>query len=175
MDITCQQVLRRPFDKNGAWARKGRADKALVRQLLNLPYFAQKPPKSLDKNTFGAAFLQKYFTLSPATVNHALATLNLFTAAAITRALDFLPPACRTQIWVSGGGAFNQTLLDNLQTLNPHAQIHTTQEMGLHPLAKESAAFAVMAHYALHGKINHCARATGARKNAVLGKITLCK
>ncbi|WP_428038616.1 anhydro-N-acetylmuramic acid kinase [Candidatus Avelusimicrobium faecicola] len=159
MDITCQQVLHRPFDKNGALARKGRADKALVRQLLNLPYFAQKPPKSLDKNTFGYAFLQKYFTLS----------------AAITRALDFLPPACRTQIWVSGGGAFNQTLLDNLQTLNPHAQIHTTQEMGLHPLAKESAAFAVMAHYALHGKINHCARATGARKNAVLGKITLCK
>lgn len=175
MDITCQQVLHRPFDKNGTLARKGRADKTLVRQLLNLPYFAQKPPKSLDKNTFGAAFLQKYFTLSPATVNHALATLNLFTAAAITRALDFLPPACRTQIWVSGGGAFNQTLLDNLQTLNPHAQIHTTQEMGLHPLAKESAAFAVMAHYALHGKINHCARATGARKNAVLGKITLCK
>ncbi len=175
MDLACQQVLHRPFDKNGALARKGRADKALVRQLLNLPYFAQKPPKSLDKNTFGAAFLQKYFTLSPATVNHTLATLNLFTAAAITRALDFLPPACRTQIWVSGGGAFNQTLLDNLQTLNPHAQIHTTQEMGLHPLAKESAAFAVMAHYALHGKINHCARATGARKNAVLGKITLCK
>ena len=56
-----------------------------------------------------------------------------------------------------------------------NGKIFTDQEMGLHPLAKESAAFAVMAHYALHGKINHCARATGARKNAVLGKITLCK
>ena len=174
MDLFCQQNLHTPFDKNGALAAKGRADQTLVKELLSLPYFNQRPPKSLDKNTFGEAFLHRYFTAARPAAD-TLATLNLFTAAAITCALDFLPKSCRGKIAVCGGGAFNNTLLNNLRLLNPQAQVYTTRQDGLHPLAKESAAFAVMAFEALRGRPNHCARATGAKKNAVLGKITLCK
>ncbi len=173
MDLFCQQTLHRPFDKNGACAAKGKADEKLVKQWLLLPYFTKRPPKSLDKNAFGQSFLQKY--VREASAQDTLATLNLFTAAAITRALAFLPKPARGKIAVCGGGAYNATLLENLRRLNPRAQIYTTQQDGLHPLAKESAAFAVMAFEALNGRTNHCARATGARKNAVLGKITLCK
>ena len=61
MDLTCQQVLHRPFDKNGTLAAKGIPDKELVARLLTQPYFSQKPPKSLDKNTFGEAYLKIFF------------------------------------------------------------------------------------------------------------------
>ncbi len=174
MDLFCQQTLSKPFDKNGLLAARGKADEETVRRLLTLPFFTKRPPKSLDKNTFGENFLKQHFS-SASTPADVLATLNLFTAAAITRALCFLPSACRKQIAVCGGGAFNQTLLNNLKRLNPSARVYTTDQDGLHPLAKESAAFAVMAFEALHSKTNHCARATGAKHNAVLGKITLCK
>lgn len=174
MDLFCQQHLGRPFDKNGALAARGKADITAVRRLLARPFFSQRPPKSLDKNVFGESFLKQYFP-NTRSAQDTLATLNLFTAAAVTRALDFLPPACRKKIAVCGGGAFNQTLLNNLQHLNPAARVYCTDQDGLHPLAKESAAFAVMAFEALHGRINHCARATGAKRQAVLGKITLCK
>ncbi len=176
MDLACQHFLRLPFDKNGTRAAKGRADEALVHRLLKQPFFRRKPPKSLDKNAFGETYLNTHFAAyGPERINDLLATLNLFTAAAVTRALEFLPAACRARIWVSGGGAFNNTLLANLRRLNPAAQVRSTQEAGLHPLAKESAAFAVMAYEALHRRANHCPRATGARRAAVLGKITLCK
>lgn len=176
MDLVCQQRANIPFDKNGRLAARGRADKTRFEPLLNLPFFSQKPPKSLDKNSFGIEFLKKYFPHWHQTpLPDLLATLNLFTAAAVTRGLAFIPAACRCDLWICGGGALNPVLLNNLTLLNPHARVRSTQDAGLPPLAKESAAFAVMAFYAWNGKPNHCARATGAKKNAVLGKITLCK
>ena len=52
-------------------------------------------------------------------------------------------------------------------------KVTTTLAYGVDPQAKESAAFALFAWLALNRKTNHCAYATGAAKNAVLGKITL--
>lgn len=174
MDLACEKFLHQPFDKNGAHAAKGTPDTDLVAQLLKQPFFTQKPPKSLDKNDFGAAYLQTHFNgFGTKRINDLLATLNYFTAASVSNALKcFVPAKYRRQIIVSGGGAFNQTLLNNLRTLTGLPVI-TSAQAGLDPQAKEAAAFALMAWLAVQGKINHCARATGARKNAVLGQITL--
>lgn len=173
MDLACQEFFKKPFDKNGALAAKGTPDKALVSRLLTQPYFMQKPPKSLDKNAFGAAYLKKYFS-SLKTPHDLLATLTWFTAAAVAQAVtDFVPSSCQKELVVSGGGCYNKTLLSYLRTLLPQVKVTTTLAYGIDPQAKESAAFALFGWLALHRKINHCAAATGAKRAAILGKITL--
>lgn len=174
MDLACEKFLHIPFDTNGARAAQGAPDTALVNKLLNQKYFRQKPPKSLDKNDFGPAYLDKYFAaFGKGRVNDLLATLNYFTAACAADALKrFVPARLQKRLIVSGGGAYNKTLLKNLRLLTG-LPVASSARAGLEPQAKEAAAFALMAWRALRGKTNHCARATGARKNAVLGQITL--
>lgn len=175
IDLACQRLLHKPFDKNGQTAAKGTPDKKKVQTLLRQKYFLRRPPKSLDKNAFGEAYLTKHF--APAKAENPadlLATLTYFTAAAVARAVrDFVPKNAQKELVVSGGGCYNQTLLAYLQELLPHMKVTTTLAYGVDPQAKESAAFALFAWLALNRKTNHCARATGAKINAVLGKITL--
>lgn len=178
MDLVCQQVLRLPFDKNGVRAAKGTPDKKRVQKLLQQKYFLQKPPKSLDKNDFGEDYLNKHFNdlLHKDTVNDLLATLAWFTATSIAKGItDFIPKDSQREVVVSGGGCYNKTLLRFLAECLPHVKITTSLDYHMDPQAKESAAFAFFAWQALQGKTNHCAQATGAKENAILGKITLCK
>lgn len=174
MDLACEKYLAVPFDKNGARAARGLADKNLVARLLRQKYFRRKPPKSLDKNDFGPQYLQTHFsTFGSRRINDLLATLNYFTAASAADALTrFVPAEQRKEIIVSGGGTFNSVLLENLRRLTGLPVI-PSERAGINPQAKEAAAFALMAWLAVRGQKNHCARATGACKNAVLGQITL--
>jgi len=174
-DLCCQQFFNRPFDKDGRLAARGKADTNLVKKLLTQKYFLQKPPKSLDKNAFGAAYLKQYFPPEKFSTPHdLLATLTYFTAAAVADQITrFVPQKHQRELIVSGGGSYNKTLLKNLQTCLPHLRICTTLDYGVDPQAKEAAAFALFGWLALHKKINHCAQATGAHQDTILGKITL--
>lgn len=172
IDLACQTYFKKPFDKNGALATKGTPDKVLVNKLLQQKFFQQLPPKSLDKNAFGTAYLKRYFTSK--NPHDLLATLTYFTAAAIAQSITrFVPKAVQKELIISGGGSYNKTLLNFLQALLPHLKITTSGAYGIDPQAKEAAAFALFAWLCLQRQPNHCARATGARKNAILGKITL--
>ena len=174
MDIASARFLHTPYDQNGAAAARGKADEKLVQKLLTQPFFRQKPPKSLDKNDFGPVYLARHFAaFGPGRACDLLATLNLFTAAAVCEAIKrFVPARCQKQIIVSGGGAYNRTLLENLRRISG-LPVHTSASAGIDPQAKEAAAFGLMAYLALQGKINHCARATGARKNTIIGEVVL--
>lgn len=172
MDLACMRLRHCAFDKNGAWAAKGHPDEKRIKKLLRQKNFLRKPPKSFDKNDFGENYLLRHFGGIEKSAD-LLATLNLFTAAIVADAIRrFIPKTLQKQIIVSGGGAYNRTLLDNLRRLSS-LPVLTSAQAGLDPQAKEAAAFAVMAWLALQGKTNHCARATGARKNTVLGNIIL--
>ena len=174
MDLACEKFLHQPFDKNGSRAAKGKPDKLLVNRLLRQKFFQQQPPKSLDKNTFGISYLNKHFSgHSTQQINDLLATLNYFTAAAVTQAIcKFIPKSQQKELIVSGGGVFNKTLLKNLRELT-NLPVHTSTTYHLPPQAKEAAAFALFAALTLQKKSNHCPRATGAHKKAILGRITL--
>ena len=175
IDLCAQQFLHKPFDKNGTAAAKGTPDKALVNTLLKQPFFTQKPPKSLDKNDFGRAYLTRYFLRAfKNRPDDLLATVTYFTAAAIANQITrFVPRKYQQEMVVSGGGCFNKTLLGFLRELLPHVKIKTSLNYHIDPQAKEAAAFALFAWLTLHKKTNHCPHATGARQKSILGKITL--
>lgn len=46
LDAWCLRHCGQPFDRDGAFATRGRVDEALLAQLLDDPYFALPPPKS---------------------------------------------------------------------------------------------------------------------------------
>lgn len=104
IDDWMQHVCGRPVDENGALAARGQVNAAALETMLAHPFFAQAPPKSLDRQDFGMAAVKD---LSPA---DGAATLTAFTAAALAAARRHFPvPAAR---WIiCGGGRHNATLM----------------------------------------------------------------
>ena len=163
------------YDKDGAWAAAGTPDLPRVAGLLEAPFFGRRPPKSLDRSEFTLAFIKRHFAgaFNKKRSRDLLASLNLFTAASIAQAFKRFAPRATKELIVSGGGALNPVLMDNIAALllPSGVRVRSIAELGIHPLAKEPACFALLAALALRGKTNHCPSATGARGPRVLGKL----
>lgn len=95
-----------PFDPGGAVAASGRADAGLVDGFAANPFFGRKPPKSLDRNDFHAAFAAVE-RLSDA---DGAATLAEFTVRSLVEARQHLPGRPRRWL-VTGGGRHNLHLM----------------------------------------------------------------
>lgn len=175
MDLAVRRATRgrREMDEGGKLARRGAADRKKVDRMLAHPYFRRAAPKSLDKNFFGEAFLNKFFPrLTPATLPDVLATLNLFTARSIVDSYARLAQREKlAEVVIAGGGALNAALMENLQTLLAPVPVTTSQAHGIPVMAKEAVCFAWLALRAWRGQPNNCPQATGARGPRILGKI----
>ena len=143
MDDWMRERTGRPLDDGGRTAARGRPDEALLSWLLNHPFFARRPPKSLDRNWFSHKLAGQLSTEDGA------ATLTAFTAQAVARALDHVPEAPLRWI-VAGGGARNGELL---RLLNYHlrAEITTADAIGWSSAYLEAQAFAYLAVRSMEG------------------------
>ncbi len=163
------------YDRDGAWAAAGVPDVKKVYSLLEAPFFRRRPPKSLDRSEYTLAFIKRNFggLFNARRSRDLLATLNFFTAASISLAFRRFAPRGTRELIVSGGGALNPALMDNLAALllPSGVRVRSIAELGIHPLAKEPACFALLADLALQGRPNSCPSATGARGPRVLGKL----
>lgn len=133
-------VLKRTgqaFDRDGALTATGSVQSSVIDAFLAHPYFDRKPPKTLDRDTFG--------TLIDASVSPAdgAATLAACTAAAVAAASAHLPsPPLR---WlVTGGGRHNLALLDHLRQ-RLAAPVETVEAVGWDGDALEAQGFAYLA------------------------------
>jgi anhydro-N-acetylmuramic acid kinase len=163
------------YDDGGNLAAKGRVSDLLLAELLAEPYLRLPPPKTTGRELFGSQYgaqvWQRGLTLG-LTANDIIATVTAFTAHSIARAYaDFLPQP-PDEVIVSGGGAFNRTLLEMLAELLPTSRMLTIADLGLPADAKEAAAFAVLAYETWHGRPGNWPPATGASRPVVLGSIT---
>jgi len=131
------------FDRDGALARSGVANKEIVAGLLRNPYFSTLPPKSLDRIDFS---IEPVKGQSPA---DGAATLLEFTCAAIARAADFLPEPPR-QWLVTGGGRKNGFMMERLGDLLA-APVNPVEMAGWDGDALEAQAFAYLAVRNLYG------------------------
>ncbi|MBA4788062.1 MAG: anhydro-N-acetylmuramic acid kinase [Rhizobiales bacterium] len=98
-----------PCDVDGRLAAAGRADRALVEALLDHPFFAAPPPKSLDRNAF-RAFVQARAHLADYGTQDGAATLTWLTAASVAAIVPHLPEPPAAWV-VAGGGARNPALM----------------------------------------------------------------
>ncbi len=93
-----------PIDYDGALAAAGEVDEGLVACFLALPFFARRPPKSLDRDEFA------FFRLGGLSAADGAATLSAMTAASAANAARFFPTPARRWL-VTGGGRHNPTLM----------------------------------------------------------------
>ena len=127
-----------PFDTNGGLALAGRVDQAALAQFLGDSFFEQKPPKSLDRNTFKADFF-----LGDIAAADGAATLARFTAECVARGRVFFPQ--QPKRWIAcGGGRRNAYLMATLSSVLGQ-EVAPAEDVGWDGDALEAQAFAYLA------------------------------
>ncbi|HEX4110914.1 MAG TPA: anhydro-N-acetylmuramic acid kinase [Stellaceae bacterium] len=132
-----------PIDRDGALARQGNVDEAAVARLLAQPYFARRPPKSLDRDEFADLVPRD---LSPA---DGAATLTAMTVAAVCRAAEHFPAPVKRWL-VTGGGRHNPALMAALAEATG-SDVSPVETAGWDGDALEAQAFAYLAVRSVSG------------------------
>jgi anhydro-N-acetylmuramic acid kinase len=162
-------------DQDGRIARSGRVNERVVQALLaNDPFLARSPPKSTGFEMYGDAFVDRAAALHGGLDDDLMATLTEFTARTIAQAFERhvrVDPSV-DEIIVAGGGFKNPVLMDRIVALMAPARVRRSDELGVPSDAREAMAFAVLADLALRGISSALPAVTGARRAAVLGKLS---
>ena len=151
------------YDANGAIAARGRVDEGVLAKLLDNPYFARKPPKSLDRQDFSATPVEGI------SFEDGAATLTAFTARAIAKAAEHFPKA-PAQWLITGGGRHNRTLMDELAKVLP-GRVQPIEAIGADGDGLEAQAFAFMAVRTLLGLPISFPETTGVPQPMVGGRL----
>jgi anhydro-N-acetylmuramic acid kinase len=166
-----------PFDRDGERARQGQAVASVLERLLADAYFAQSPPKSTGRERFGPAFADRLIQLvrqAGGSENDAIATATALTAETVARAIArWTPPAGEgEELVISGGGARNPALVEQLAARVHPRPIESFDTLFFDGDAKEAVVFAFLGHLTLSGRPGNLPAATGARGSRVLGHVT---
>jgi anhydro-N-acetylmuramic acid kinase len=178
MDAVTQRLFGKPYDRDGKIAVSGRVHDRVINEVLGAPFFLRKPPKTAGREEFGREFVQKFIRCCGRVGKRDIvATATALTTRSIADALRrFVMRRSNTylQFIVSGGGASNPTLMAMLANeLRPLGlEIRSSDELGLPSEAKEAAAFALLAFQTWNRQPSNLPSATGAKKLAILGKIS---
>jgi anhydro-N-acetylmuramic acid kinase len=183
IDAVMEELYGRRYDRGGKVAASGRVLDGAITRLLRAPFFRQKPPRTTGREEFGREYANRFLQLCRgASKPDVVATATALTARSIADAVErfVVPrfharrePASRQMI-VSGGGAKNPTLIAMLRdAIAPLGiSLHFSDEFGLPAEAKEAVAFALLAYETWHRRPSNLPAATGAKRAAILGKIS---
>jgi anhydro-N-acetylmuramic acid kinase len=169
MDGWCMRHLGKAYDDQGNWAVTGQVLPALLGRMLKEPFFSLPPPKSSGRDLFNTQWLQDKLQ-GDERAEDVQATLLELTCRTIAQAVQQYCAGAK-EIYLCGGGAHNQTLLNRLVELQPDCIIRTTQYLGIDSDYLEAIAFAWLAQQALQGKPANLPIVTGAKHPCVLGAI----
>jgi anhydro-N-acetylmuramic acid kinase len=178
IDAAMEKLTGKPYDRDGKIAAGGKALEEVIAQALRKPFFLRKPPKTAGREEFGREFVAEFLRLcGRAKKTDIIATATALTAESIRYAVQrfvLRPQGKYREFVVAGGGARNPTLMRMLaERLQPLGlEIRTSDEFGLPAQAKEAVAFAVMAYQTWNREPSNMPSATGARRPAILGKIS---
>jgi anhydro-N-acetylmuramic acid kinase len=181
IDQLMQRFYDKPYDHNGAMAAKGKVVQAVLEELLQNPCFRLKPPKTAGREEFGREYADQVVRLCKnARPQDIIATATALTAKSISQSIKHfvLTPAARRANFrdyiVSGGGAENRTLLRMLseEVSRMGLTLKKMDDFQLPGQAKEAVAFALLAYQTWRREPGNVPSATGAKRAAVLGKIS---
>jgi anhydro-N-acetylmuramic acid kinase len=187
IDAVMEELFGKRFDRDGNIAASGRVLDGVIARLVRAPFFRQKPPRTAGREEFGREYVSRFLQACRGASNpDVVATATALTAQSIADAVQrfvlprfaLRPTARRKQggheMIVSGGGAKNPTLIAMLrnQVAPVGIELHFSDEFGLPAEAKEAVAFALLAYETWHRRPSNVPSATGAKRPAILGKIS---
>jgi anhydro-N-acetylmuramic acid kinase len=181
IDAVMQASFRKPFDRGGKVAARGRILTSVVAEALRLPYFSAAPPKSCGREQFGTAFASDFMdrcVVAGGNEQDAVATATELTAASILDAygrfcwphLGQRAPLAKTEVIAAGGGVHNATMMRRLG--EGFAALGVRLSIAQDAQAKEAVAFALLGWLTWNGLPGNVPAATGARGGRVLGKVS---
>lgn len=162
------------FDEDGELAANGTADSDLVASFLDDPYFQEEPPKSTGREYFGHSYAHQFIEasrerdLEDADI---IASATSLTARSIADAYERFATNYPDEVYVSGGGAYNPTLLKMLNEV-VDAPVARLRELGVDGDEKEAMLFALLGATHQDGIPNNVPTATGADRPVVMGKLS---
>ncbi len=162
------------YDKDSALASQGKINEALLNELLKNDFFVAPFPKTTGPELFNLNYLNQAMANSKQAgiSNHdVLATLAAFSAESIIKAIESTVGSGNNfEIYVSGGGMYNPSLLSHLQS-HFSKDIQSTDVFGINPDAKEAVLFALLANEAVAGNLDSLSPTAGIPKVS-MGKIS---
>lgn len=174
-DQVVERLFGKPYDKDGAIAAKGEPMFDVISQVLRMPFFRQKPPRTAGREEFGREFVDRFLKVcGRESKEDIVATATMLTARTIRKSVELVAKEGFSEFLVSGGGAKNPTLMKMIteELLPLKLKVETTDEHGLPGEAKEAVAFAVLAYQTWHREPSNIPSATGAKRAAILGKVS---
>jgi anhydro-N-acetylmuramic acid kinase len=178
IDAVTERLFGKPYDRDGRIAAAGTVHEEIISAILRQSFFQRRPPKTAGREEFGREFARTFLArCGRITKADVVATATALTAGSIGQALrKFVVRRGGKygEFVVSGGGARNATLLAMLANeLRPMGlSLRLSDEFGLPSAAKEAAAFALLAFETWNRRPSNVPSATGARRGAILGKIS---
>ena len=162
------------YDNAGKFAAQGKVCESLLGEWLQHPFIDAHPPKTTGREAFGRQFAHQALKQAETQqLGHAdlVATLTAFTAQTI---YDYyhrflFPHHSVDEIYISGGGVHNLTLMAHLKTRFQPIPLLPIDSIGFSSDAKEAIAFAVLANEAVQGHPTNLPNVTGASQPMVLG------
>lgn len=157
IDALTTRLYQKPYDRNGALARRGSISEPIVKDLLSYVTRVRRGRRSAGREEFGEPLLHHLLTLGN---QHALSDSDLIAAAseltvraiarAITPFLRYRPAP--TKLYLTGGGAHNKFLRDRLSAHLPMLPVVAIDTLGLPAGLVEAASFAVLGEAALRSE-----------------------
>jgi anhydro-N-acetylmuramic acid kinase len=150
----------------------------VVAKLLRAPFFKQKPPRTAGREEFGREYADQFLqACRGAGKTDVITTATALTARSIKDAVQrfvLKPSQNYRELIVSGGGAKNPTLMAMLHNEMSELRIalRLSDEYGIPTEAKEAVAFALLGYETWHRRPSNVPSATGAKRPAILGKIS---
>jgi anhydro-N-acetylmuramic acid kinase len=183
MDTVTEKLFGKPFDRGGKIAASGKVLDNVVHGILQREFFRRKPPKTAGREEFGREFVLEFArSCGRCSKQDVVATATALTAKSIADAVRrFVLKKSRSpqkagfqELILSGGGAKNRTLVEMLasELASLGLRLRFSDEFGVPAAAKEAVAFAVLAYETWHRRPSNIPSATGAKRAAVLGKIS---
>lgn len=176
MDAICETLFGKPFDGRGSLAAKGTVLDAIVTEQMKLPFFHRSGPRTAGREEFGREYVTEFLRHCGSAPKHdILATATALTTRSIGDAIRRLSKHnLYNDLFVSGGGTQNLTLMKMLrEEVNALGiKVLPTDAVGVPSQAKEAIAFALLAYQTWHRKASNVPKATGARREAILGKVS---
>ena len=125
------------FDKNGLFAKSGKANEQILEKLLKDPYYVRKIPKTLDIKKYNLNHINKI------NFKDGCATLSMLTVETILLALKKIEKK-PSLILISGGGRKNKFILNNLKK-KLNIPVYVIEKINFNGDFIESQAFAYLA------------------------------
>lgn len=155
--------LELPYDKGGAIAASGKVESDLLKKLNSLSFYKLPPPKSLGIEWVNEHIIP--FFEDVASVSSALRTYTEHAALQIARELK---GNAETKVLVTGGGALNDFLIQEIQSrIEAEVVLPSVEIIDF----KEALIFAFLGVLKLRGENNVLSSVTGASKDHSSGVI----